>query len=79
MRPKRYNNPRENADIERVIRTLKEDLVWPHDRDNPYQFKDALDKWIKEYNMDFPHSTLKWKTPDDFEKEFYEISNIISA
>lgn len=74
-----YNNPRGNADTERVIRTLKEDLVWPNDWQDPYLFIDALDIWIRNYNTDYPHSTLKWKTPDDYEKEFYATSNKISA
>ncbi len=26
-----YNNPKGNADTERVMRTIKEDLVWPHE------------------------------------------------
>ena len=26
-----WNNPKGNADTERVMRTLKEDLVWPFD------------------------------------------------
>ncbi len=26
-----WSNPKGNADTERVIRTLKEDLIWPYD------------------------------------------------
>lgn len=26
-----YNNPKGNADTERVIKTLKEDLIWPRE------------------------------------------------
>ena len=26
-----YNNPKGNADTERVIRTINEDLIWPRD------------------------------------------------
>jgi len=33
-----WSNPKGNADTERVIRTLKEDLVWPYDWDNPLHF-----------------------------------------
>lgn len=62
-----YNNPKGNADTERVIRTLKEDLVWPREWDNTYDFKDALDKWVNDYNYDFPHSSLGYKTPAEFE------------
>ncbi|MDD5016231.1 MAG: IS3 family transposase [Atribacterota bacterium] len=50
-----WSNPKGNADTERVIRTLKEDLVWPYDWDNPFTFQRALDKWVDNYNQDFPH------------------------
>ena len=34
------HNPKGNADTERVVRTLKEDLIWPYDRENPLIFKE---------------------------------------
>jgi transposase InsO family protein len=68
-----YNNPRGNADTERVIRTIKEDLVWPREWDNVYEFKDALEKWIKDYNEDFPHSSLNYMTPAEFEAKALEL------
>jgi transposase InsO family protein len=63
-----YNNPKGNADTERVIRTLKEDLIWPNDWQNPFELQQGLDKWVDEYNNDYPHSSLKHKTPCEFEK-----------
>jgi transposase InsO family protein len=62
-----YNNPKGNADTERVIRTLKEDLVWPSEFENIYEFKDALRKWVNDYNTDYPHSSLGYMTPAAFE------------
>ena len=44
-----YNNPKGNADTERVIRTLKEDLIWPNDWQNPFDLQQGLDKWINDY------------------------------
>jgi len=35
-----WSNPKGNADTERVIRTLKENLIWPYDRENPLIFKE---------------------------------------
>jgi transposase InsO family protein len=64
-----YNNPKGNADTERVIRTLKEDLVWPREFENIYDFKDALRKWVNDYNTDYPHSSLGYMTPAAFEME----------
>lgn len=64
-----YNNPKGNADTERVIRTLKEDLVWTREWDNVFEFKETLNKWIVDYNEDYPHQTLGYKTPSQFYRE----------
>ena len=37
-----WNNPKGNADTERVMRTIKEDIVWPYDWDSPLPFKTIL-------------------------------------
>ena len=37
-----WSNPKGNADTERVIRTLKEDLVWPKTLNHPFHFQRAL-------------------------------------
>jgi putative transposase len=65
-----YDNPKGNADTERVIRTLKEDLVWPREWLTVEQFKIALDWWIRNYNQDYPHSSLNYQTPEQFEASF---------
>lgn len=62
-----YNNPKGNADTERVIRTIKEDLVWPYEFGSPFELQEALDVWIYNYNNDYPHSSLNYKTPAEFE------------
>jgi transposase InsO family protein len=58
-----WNNPKGNADTERVFRTMKEDLVWPYDWQSPFIFQDAFVNWICDYNCDFPHQSLAYKTP----------------
>jgi len=65
-----YNNPKGNADTERVIRTIKEDLVWPNDFQTPFELQAALDNWIINYNTDYPHSSLSYKTPCEFEEMY---------
>ena len=65
-----YNNPKGNADTERVIRTIKEDLVWPREWKDIYEMKEELTKWIQNYNEDFPHSSLGYMTPYDYEAWF---------
>lgn len=63
-----WSNPKGNSDTERVLRTLKEDLVWPYDWDNPFDFQRALHQWIHDYNNDFPHQSLSYKTPTEYFK-----------
>jgi len=73
-----YDNPKGNADTERVIRTIKEDLIWPNDFQTPFELQTALDKWVQDYNNDYPHSLLNYKTPSEFEKSYYEkLSNFL--
>ncbi len=64
-----YNNPKGNADTERVIRTIKEDLIWIKEWESTSQLEDELKAWIVRYNTDFPHSSLNYKTPEQFEKK----------
>jgi len=64
-----YDNPKGNADTERLLRTLKEDLVWPREFEDLYEFEDALVKWVNNYNTDYPHSSLGYMTPQAFEEK----------
>lgn len=64
-------NPKGNSDTERVLRTIKEDAVWPYDWNNPFELENKLKQWIIDYNRDFPHQSLNNMTP----KEFYEKYN----
>ena len=74
-----YNNPKGNADTERVIRTLKEDIVYPYEYETVEEFKEALERWIKKYNEDFPHSTLGQLTPVEFEQKYKANHNLFAA
>ena len=65
-----YDNPKGNADTERVIRTIKEDLVWPREWLTVEQLRVALDGWITHYNTDYPHSAIGYQTPAQFEASF---------
>ena len=67
-----YNNPKGNADTERVIRTLKEDLVWLRELSTVDELKCSIDNWIENYNTDYPHSTLNYMTPVEFETSFFK-------
>lgn len=64
-----YNNPKGNADTERVMRTIKEDFIWVREFSSPIEFTEAFKKWVEDYNNDYPHSSLNYLTPCQFEKE----------
>ena len=55
--------PKEIPETERVIRTIKQDLIW---------FRDwfTLQHWVKDYNEDFPYSAIAYQTPVQFEHYF---------
>ena len=65
-----WSNPKGNSDTERVMRTIKEDIVWCYDWDHPFNFQMALTKWINDYNTDFPHQALNNMTPSQFHEAF---------
>jgi len=58
-----------NADTERAIRTIKENLVWPNEFATPFELQSALDKWMNDYNADFPYPSIGYKTPCEFEQK----------
>jgi transposase InsO family protein len=63
-----YNNPKGNADTERMMRTIKEELVWLREWSNPNQFIQALDEWVEQYNEGYLHSALGYMPPNTFEE-----------
>ncbi len=65
-----YNNPKGNADTERVIRTLKEELIWLREWRDAYELSAALDTWIETYNETWLHSALGYRTPNRVEETY---------
>jgi putative transposase len=66
-----YHNPRGNADTERVIRTLKEECLWLREWTCPFELIRAFGDWITDYNEHYLHSSLGYKTPSQFEREYH--------
>jgi putative transposase len=64
-----YSNPKGNADTERFLRTLKEELVWLREWTSPAAFFEALDRWLADYNASYLHSALGYRAPNAFEAE----------
>jgi transposase InsO family protein len=70
-----YNNPKGNADTERVMRTLKEELVWLREWRDAYELATAIRHWIETYNQTWLHSALGYRTPNQAE-ETYNLSHM---
>jgi len=69
-----YNNPKGNADTERVIRTIKEEVIWINEFTSLTEASETISKWIeKDYNKLYVHSTLGYKSPEEFEQEYYKL------
>ena len=66
-----YNNPKGNADTERVMRTLKEEGLWLHEWTSPVTLASALERWIADDTEHYLHSALGYKPPRQFEREYH--------
>ncbi len=64
-----YNNPKGNADTERLMRTLKEELLWLREWTSPLALEQALAAWIEWYNTRYLHSALGYRTPCQVEQQ----------
>ena len=62
-----------NGVIERFFRTLKEECVWLHRFESFEQAEIVIAQWIEKYNKYRLHSSLGYKTPEQWRKEFYEL------
>jgi putative transposase len=66
-----YNNPKGNADTERLMRTLKEECLWLTEWRSPSELIRAPEAWIDYDNEHYLHSSLGYKTPRQFEREYH--------
>ena len=66
-----YNNPKGNADTERMIRTMKEELFWLREWKGEAELSKELDKWVEYYNRNYLHSAHGYRTPVQAEEEYY--------
>jgi putative transposase len=60
-----YNAPDDNAYVERVIRTIKEEEVWPNLWDSWSEAHEAISRYIEYYNNERIHSALDYQTPTE--------------
>ena len=65
-----YNNPKGNADTERMMRTLKEELFWLREWPSETEITKELDRWVEYYNNNYLHSALGYCPPNQAEKTY---------
>jgi putative transposase len=58
-----YDAPDDNAYVERMMRTIKEEEIWPNSFDTLWEAHEAIEKYIEYYNNQRPHSALGYSTP----------------
>ena len=65
-----YNAPDDNAYIERVIRTVKEEEIWPNIYDTLSEARAAIEAYVNYYNNERIHSALGYRTPSEVAAEY---------
>lgn len=55
--------PTGNAVAERIIQTLKVELLWTRDWESLEEVDQAVREWVTRYNTARPHQALGWQTP----------------
>lgn len=55
--------PTGNAVAERLIKTMKVEVVWTRDWRSAQELREALEAWMRVYNTVRPHQALGWQTP----------------
>ncbi len=65
----RKGRPTGNAVAERVIRTIKEEVLWLRDWETADQVRDALEAWVPVYNERRPHQALDYQAPAEVRRE----------
>lgn len=61
-----YNAPDDNAYLERVIRTIKEEEIWLNQYESWAEAHQDIDAYVRFYNEERIHSALQYRTPKEF-------------
>jgi putative transposase len=65
-----YDAPDDNAYVERMIRTIKEEEIWPNLWDTLGEARQAIDDYVAYYNEQRIHSALDYRTPSEVAAAF---------
>lgn len=69
-----YDAPDDNAYVERVIRTVKEEEIWPNLWDTLDEARAAIEAYVNYYNNERIHSALNYKTPSEIAAAFITLA-----
>jgi transposase InsO family protein len=74
-----YDNPWGNAETERVIRTIKEELLWLNKFSSFEEAEARIGVWIEEdYNRLYVHSALGYLSPEEFAQQWAQTQEATS-
>lgn len=66
-----YDNPKGNAETERLMRTITDELLWLREFANVEDARSAIRQWITvDYNQHYVHSSLGYLSPAEFARTF---------
>ena len=64
--------PHDNAVSETFFATFKKEEAYRREYTSEQSFRKSVEQYIQFYNTSRPHQTLKYMTPEAYEKAFYE-------
>ena len=67
----RAHIPYDNSVCESFFNSLKREELYRYKYTTVSEFQRSVAKYIDFYNAERPHSTLKYKTPDKYEADFW--------
>ena len=67
-----YDNPKGNAETERMMRTIKEEVIWLNEFSSLEEAREKMGRWIEvDYNQFYVHSGLGYRSPEEFEVLYF--------
>lgn len=64
-----YDYPKGNVETERMLRTIKEEIIWLNEFSSLEEAKQGIGQWIEvDYNRLYVHSELGYISPEEFKQ-----------
>ena len=65
-------SPQHNAVMESFFSSLKREELYRTNYHSVQEFKERINRYMNFYNIERPHTTLKFKSPNAYERAYYE-------